>query len=691
MKSRSIGSCVWVVLGIVVLSFPRFSVQTSKITDATIEAIPSTEAIYDYMVELEDNLWFHWNDFGTNDLSFQGVLIHIADSEEQAPTWLGFGVYHDNPTYTTLPKASDSFMTGSTCIIGKVNETDVTYPAYHYHLTAQSIDGILPLSNGTTTTTTTTTPSYTNANIERHDKGEGRVITYLSFTKNDQNDDIGGGRATSLRREGVNIFIWAVGPATGRSHLPTSDYLGMHSMRGVIFLDLFAVQKSREPPIQEQKPIVPGQDPNQPGNTVTMPKTLPGQCGSDVLQGNNAGCVTLPHNIEFHWRLVGRGLKIQIALIYTGHDEAWLGVATSVDGRMVGSSAVIGSVDTAAGGGDSLPPKHYHLNDQDISGVIEDTSILLEDTSITSFPTSGDSSKITTILQFTRKLDSLHGSIPLASNKVTFLYAVGTSTTLAYHEHRGSFQLNIEDCGGIIVDSGTWTRPAMFIAHGIFATFAWALATPMAISVAWFRTLVPTSWIYFHVFGNVVTFLATVIAFVLVVMGVSIEDEADHFSKSHHWIGLALLLLVTLQVMNGALRPPAQRKDNTRSDISQSTRFNLCLSRREAWQLLHRLIGLTAVLLGIYQIHSGLELYSIQFRTVSIVRWFHLYVGLFIMGIVGLKIWVCMEGDKEPRHVVLQLVRSSDRDDDEIEDEELEQEREMFEQLANDTLTGSLT
>jgi hypothetical protein len=613
------------------------------------------------MVELEDNLWFHWNDVVAD--SFQGRLIHTADSEHQAPSWLGFGVYHNNQNYTALPKASDSFMTGSTCIIGMVTAPEEATLAQQYRLTSQSAEGISVVLDDDT--------SYSHANVVRHDRNDGKVITYLSFAKNLQGADIMSG---NLRREGVNVFIWAVGPPEGSN----GGGFGKHSMKGVIFLDLDVVQESIKRP---SEPVYTAGDSDEAGKTAP---TIRGQCGSSLLDGNDAGYVALKENLEFHWKLVGRGTKLQVALSYTG-DDAWLGVAISPKGRMVGSSAVIGAVD-----GDDVagfPPTHYNLTGYDISGVTADASVLLEYAGITSSPSSSDSSKVTTVLQFTRHLKA----IPIADGRITFLYAVGASRELAYHEHRGAFQLNLEDCGGNIVDAGTWTRAGIFAAHGYFATVAWALATPTAVSVAWFRTLVPGSWIYIHVFGNVFTFLATLVSFILVVIGVSMEDSADHFSKRHHWVGLILFLLATFQVMNGFWRPRAQRKDNIRLETPHASILgSLPISRtpREKWQLVHRLSGMTAIPLGIYQIHSGLGLYSLQFHTTSMVRWFWLYVGACVLGLMGLRIWLLIDGDKA-RHGLMQAVSTTDRD--EGMDDDAERETEMPSQAIADELTGTLT
>lgn len=601
----------------------------TRIIDATSSFVPSSESTFDHMVELEDNLWFHWNDIMGD--RFTGRLIHTADSIDQAPSWLGFGVYHGNRDYTKLPDASSPFMVGSAAIIGMVTAAEAPIPAQHYHLTAQTSESISVASDDT---------SFSNANIIQHDRDNGKVVTDLSFTKALEGAGLPG---TNLRKEGQNIFLWAVGPAGGKN----SGALGKHSMKGVIFLDFTTVQEQVEGPSTPAYTATRG---SEESSTNSAP-IISGKCGSSVLEGKDAGQVDLTPKIQFHWKLVGRGTKIQIALAYTGED-AWLGVAASLNGKMVGSSAVIGAVD----GNDNLgiPPTHYNLNDQDLTGVVADSSVLLEDASITSAPSPNDASKKTTTLQFTKLVNDPNDAVPITAGLTTFLYAVGASRELAYHEHRGAFQLNLEDCGGTIIAAGTWTRHGIFAIHGFFATLAWALATPFAITVAGFRNLVPASWIYIHVFANVFTFFATLVAFIVVVLGISKEDAADHFSKTHHWVGVVLLFLATFQVINGFLRPPVQRKDANQTSPPDAILGILPIPRspRETWQLMHRLSGMVALILGIYQVQSGLGLYSLQFRTTSMVTYYWIYVALFISGVIGLKVWVHLEEEKARRGVM---------------------------------------
>lgn len=616
--------------------------QTVQITDATANFQASTESTFDHMIELEDNLFFHWNDIVGD--SFTGRLIQRADSIDQAPSWLAFGVYHSNHNYTTLP--TEQFMVGSTAIIGLVTAAEASTPAQHYYLGGQTVEGISIASSDT---------SYTNAAVVQHDSDNGSVVTDLSFTKSLVGSTTEQG---NLRREGTNVFLWAVGPPEG-----VSLVLGKHSAKGVMYLDLAAVRQQIENPSSSSTTPPPSDNTVPSGggssNVVNTAPIIRGNCGSTVFSGNDAGQVALTPTITFHWKIVEKGTKIQVALEHAG-EESWLAIAASPNGKMIGSSAVIGSP-----GDDSLgiTPVHYSLTDESLAGVVLDPSVQIESATITSALSVADPSQTVTTLMYTRALDDPNDSVPITSGLTTFLYAVGASRELAYHEHRGAFQLNVEECGGTIsTGTAVWTRHGMFAAHGFLATLAWALATPFAVTVAWFRTLVPASWIYIHVFANVFSFLGTLLAFIIVVLGISGVNGASHFNKTHHWVGLVLLCLATFQFINGFLRPPVQRKDNNRTEFPQDSFLGIIpipRNPRETWQLMHRSSGLAAIAMGIYQIQSGLGLYSQRFQTQSMVMYYWIYVGVFFGSLVALKVWVYYEEEKA-RQGVMQAVSTTE-------------------------------
>jgi hypothetical protein len=655
-----------------------------SITDATTDFVPSSESIFDHMITINvtDDLSFHWNDI-SNDI-IHGRLIHKADTIEQAPTWMGFGVYHSNNDYTTLPTATDSFMKGSSAMIGMVSEESIESetPAKHFFLGDQTTDAIKE----------TIDTSVLRSTILQHDSDDGTVITELSFNKKVMGSP---SSSTELRREGTNVFLWAVGQPGG-----TMGVIGKHSFKGVLFVDF---KKVRDQVVGITTTTTAASD-TTTGTTTTSPVTTPNlqpdsrpnisptvsaECTSTILgEGPGIGKVALTPASTFSFQILDNN-KVQIALEHVTSHPVWLGVASSPNGYMVGSSAIIGS-----SGNDALaisPPQRYSLTDQRSSGIQVNPDVALENASIESTTTNDGQER--TILKFTKPLwgDS-NEPVPILHVEqgatATFLFAVGEGRELAYHQHRGQFRLDLSQCGGAIAirgsdngeaDSKVWTNHSLFAAHGFFAALAWAFFTPFAVTVAWFRILVPASWIYIHVFANVFTVLFTVLAFALAIGGVAKQDGGDHFSKTHHWIGTVLVAISVFQVTNGFLRPPVERKDPPPGSNGMLHTlppqqvflgiFPVPRTPREAWYAVHRTTGLTALAMGIYQMQSGLKLYAMRFQTSSIVNYYWMYVSIFLVGLIVLKLYVIREEDRA-RQGVLQAVSTTEpspEDEPEVE------------------------
>jgi len=592
------------------------------ITDATSEFKASTESDFDHMVQLQDNLAFHWNDpfltSSPDNPSLQGRLVHRADSMAQAPGWLAFSLYGENMNYDSLPIAN--VLAGSSAVVGNVLQVNSESIAETVRLGQESwVQEVEPNSE----------TGFQNAKIAQHDRDSGLVTTSLSFTLE-----------KGLRMQGANVLMWAVGPPGGS---------GAQEHHGMFYLDFKSVRQQVEGGTSQQP------DGNQEGaspGVVNTPKvnTAPvirGECGSTLFSGDGAGQIALTPFLNFHWNL--KKGRIQLGLESTNQRETWLGLGVSPDGYMVGSTAVIASPGNDNQG---IAPQHFSLTDQDSAGVQPLQGPSLMDASIQSTLGNG----YTTTLQYSKTLNDPNDPNPIvAAGLTTFVYAIGSSRQLGYHEHRGAFQINLEECGGSRTTvkgtaktaGGIWSNSSTFAAHGFLAILAFGLATPFAVTVAWFRTLVPSSWIYIHVLANMFTFLATFAAFCLAVRGISTEDGADHFSKMHHWVGTALFLLVVFQTLNGFLRPPVERKDQNRT-LMQGTHRDTFFgfvpvpqTQREAWQLMHRV--------------TGLGLYASRFGTSSMVRYYWIYVALFFVGIIGLKGWVLAEEDKA-RQGVLNVV-----------------------------------
>jgi hypothetical protein len=69
--------------------------------------------------------------------------------------------------------------------------------------------------------------------------------------------------------------------------------------------------------------------------------------------------------------------------------------------------------------------------------------------------------------------------------------------------------------------------------------------------------------------------------------------------------------------------------------------------------------GLTALVVGIYQMQSGLKLYAMRFQVTSMVNYYWMYVGIFGVSLIAMKLYVIREEDKA-RQGVLQAVSTTE-------------------------------
>lgn len=594
------------------ISAPFAVTAQMTIVDATKNFVKSTESTFDHEISLKKaELSFHWNDVEGN--TVMGRLIHTAPSIAEAPSWLAIGFYAtENKANITV---NTPFMIGSDAVIGIVEPGSVKKYSLDGKVVAVK-DGVHPTERQT----------LVFSSIVRHDSDDGTVTTVLSFEKLLEESNT---NEVRLLQSGVNVFLWAVGP-------PGAKALSKHTSKGVFTLDLMAVQKQAGSSNSDGSTTG---DVTTDGNDSTgdrsknIASVVDAQCNSNVEPGFLM--LELMPGISFHWKVDDS----TFSGVFQYEGEGWLGWGFSKDGSMIGSSAIIG-----------LPEENTvnvrKLNDKSVNGISVSPEQNLIESSITQ-------EKGITQLRFKKALDT---SPIIHNGENTFIFAIGESNKFGYHQHRNTVRVkDLVSCSNSNEDgSGSgMTHLGAFAAHGTIATLAWGIASPFAITVAWFRTLVPSSWIYIHVFSNVLSFFFTLIAVIVAISAMSIQPAGagGHFSDPHHWVGLVLLVAVTFQVMNGFLRPPVEKKDPyaaSHYDMDNSS-MKCPRSPREVWYFSHRTTGIAMLAMGIYQIQSGLNLFAADFNVTSITPIFWGYVGLFAFCLITLKFWIMFEEFKARR------------------------------------------
>jgi hypothetical protein len=382
-------------------------------------------------------------------------------------------------------------------------------------------------------------------------------------------------------------------------------------------------------------------------NLPIITKTV--SCTSTLIP-NGGFSAQLTPDVDFHWKLKTDTMMLEGALRYKG--VGWVALGFSPDSVMLGSQAVIAVPDSSGQG----TPKLYDLNSksEDGSGVVEATGVP------DMLGTIVQVGEQTTMVFETTNWQKAHYEDGL----YTFMFAVGSDNTLGYHKHRGRFRVDLRTCQGTGLTgstddrtspssalSGTYDHKTAFLAHGVFATLAFAVIVPAAIASAVFRSLLPKWWIYIHVLCNCLAFLFTVISVATGLAGMLLRSKpegsvAHHLVKIHHWTGLILFLLVCWQVFNGFQRPPVEPKPElkTEPEPDEYLRSTYCCgtiqrpeSPREKWQFIHRLTAILVVLLAIFQMQAGIRIYAYEFAgnhsrgpLAAYWIWITLLVGGFI-------------------------------------------------------------
>lgn len=169
------------------------------------------------------------------------------------------------------------------------------------------------------------------------------------------------------------------------------------------------------------------------------------------------------------------------------------------------------------------------------------------------------------------------------------------------------------------------SRDMMLIAHGVFASLAFLILTPIAILIPrFFRN---RKWFSYHAALQVTSWVFVLIAFALGVKNV----QGGHFFDNHTRLGLALFLLFTFQVLVGAT---AHRTQSGVSQGSAPRRFpTLTTPGKSIVRYFHIALGVGIPVLGWIQIQLGFDEWQLYTSAATYVpRSVRIIYGILIAG-----------------------------------------------------------
>ena len=356
--------------------------------------------------------------------------------------------------------------------------------------------------------------------------------------------------------------------------------------------------------------------------------------GSYVRKLGDVKCwneISIQDDLKFKYRLDeddDNKTYVSIELFYEA--QAWISVGIPKEGdfRMIGSQAVIG-IPTSA---DKFNPGIYDLNGKMLPRIE-----LLADEYQTLFDHDIKQDETSTTLSFSKYVKE-QGHNPLivgANEPTTFIYAIGMSNTFGYHPKRGSFLVDFGlDCKNDEEDETKQVEVLFGLedniervrkiwkVHGVLAALAWAIATPLAVLSSIFRSKFSGdgTWFKAHTTFNIAALILT-LATVGIAFRTMQKDGQAHFSRPHHVVGLLILIFTLVQFIGAALRPKPSKLQN-----------------RRYWVYFHKVIAHVLLLMSLYQIVSGLNLYSMFYGSWNLypvyVAWIVIVLLVASMGII---------------------------------------------------------
>lgn len=277
------------------------------------------------------------------------------------------------------------------------------------------------------------------------------------------------------------------------------------------------------------------------------------------------------------------GCTVSMELIHEG--EAWVSIAFSNDGKMIGGEAVIGIP-----GGSVLK---YTMGSKQTSGVspMPESQQTLLDASIE--VVDGQ-----TIMKFT-KIMKEPGEIEVVAGDNNLMGAYGGDGVLATHIARQSVVLNL--ASGASEEVRIPNRAA-WIVHGVLAFLAWGVLVPFAVQASLLRALLPKGplWMKIHKLFNTTSYALFVLTFVVSIVYTA-KEGGRHFSNGHQRMGLLMLLATSVQMFGGAFRPPNPPPGEAKALV------------RRVWEGGHRVLGVSLLACAFWQMGDGIRLFAFKY------------------------------------------------------------------------------
>ncbi|GFZ04167.1 auxin-responsive family protein [Actinidia rufa] len=333
-------------------------------------------------------------------------------------------------------------------------------------------------------------------------------------------------------------------------------------------------------------------------------------CNNNIFASNKvfSACNDLPYLDSFlHWTYDPSSGTAQIAFRHTGiASPRWVAWAINPEGKgMVGSQALVAfqkSDGTMSVYTSPVTGYRTQLQKGDLSFGVSDLSATYSNNEIVIFATLELPKNTTTVNQVWQDgpvLNDSPGTHDLSGANV-----------------RSMATLNL--LSGQSATTGTTNSKirSKYI-HGVLNTISWGIMMPLGVVIARYVSVFESAdpaWFYLHVTCQTSAYIVGVVGWITGLLLGKKSPGIQH--TAHRTIGILLFCLATLQVLSLRLRP---KKDH---------RYRLY------WNIYHRSVGYTVIILSILNVFKGFDILNPD------DKWKKAYVGIIAaLGIVA----ACLE------------------------------------------------
>jgi hypothetical protein len=198
------------------------------------------------------------------------------------------------------------------------------------------------------------------------------------------------------------------------------------------------------------------------------------------------------------------------------------------------------------------------------------------------------------VLEFTRTLKAGNDKERTieTTGPTNYLWAYGTSDSVTYHgPNKGAVSYDVSKGGASV--SSTIPVPALVALHAVFMLLSWGLLLPVGAMVARcckkeVKGLANGPfWFVVHRRLQIIGWCLQLVGFICIAIYKG-DQQFIGAGQTHMWVGLAVVILGTLNPIVAAIRP------HPTDDNGEKT------TARKIWEIVHKYcIGWTAVALGV--------------------------------------------------------------------------------------------